>query len=53
MNEFTMLNFVEMAGVEEGKQMDRLKELAMAMMKATGLKIIRWKSPNLKFMGKH
>ncbi len=36
MNEFTMLNFVEMAGVEEGKQMDRLKELAMAAMKAIG-----------------
>lgn len=37
MNEFTMLNFVELAGVEEGKQMDRLKQLAISAMKAIGL----------------
>lgn len=37
MNEFTMLNCVELAGVEEGKQMDRLKEMATSAMKAIGL----------------
>lgn len=37
MNEFTMLNFVELASIEEGKQMERLKELAQAAMKAIGL----------------
>lgn len=37
MNEFTMLNFVELAGVEEGQQMIRLKELATGAMKAIGI----------------
>jgi pyrrolysyl-tRNA synthetase-like protein len=37
MNEFTMLNFVELAGVEEGKQMERLKEMAISAMKAIGI----------------
>lgn len=37
MNEFTMLNFVELAGVSEGEQMDRLKGLAVSAMKAIGI----------------
>lgn len=37
MNEFTMLNLVEFAGVENGSQMTRLKELAEGAMKAIGL----------------
>ncbi len=37
MNEFTMLNLVELAGVEEGDQMERLKELAKGAMKAVGV----------------
>lgn len=32
MNEFTMLNFVELAAVAEGQQMDRLEALAKAAM---------------------
>ena len=34
MNEFTMLNFVELAGGEDGYQMDRLKEMARKAMEA-------------------
>jgi phenylalanyl-tRNA synthetase alpha chain len=37
LNEFTMLNLVELAGVEEGKQMERLKYLAEGVMKAIGI----------------
>ena len=37
LNEFTMLNLVELAGVEDGKQMGRLKELAHAAMTALGI----------------
>jgi len=37
MNEFTMLNMVELAGVEDGGQMERLTKLAHAAMKAVGL----------------
>jgi pyrrolysyl-tRNA synthetase-like protein len=37
MNEFTMLNLVDFAGVEDGTQMERLKELATSAMKAIGL----------------
>ncbi len=37
MNEFTMLNLVDFAGVEDGRQMERLKELAMGAMKAVGI----------------
>ncbi|MEA4986905.1 MAG: pyrrolysine--tRNA(Pyl) ligase large subunit [Anaerovorax sp.] len=37
LNEFTMLNFVELAGVEEGEQMDRLKNLAINAMKTLGI----------------
>jgi len=37
MNEFTMLNLVEFAGVEEGNQMERLKELAKGAMDAMGI----------------
>jgi len=37
MNEFTMLNFVELAGVEDGQQMDRLSYLAEAAMNAIGI----------------
>lgn len=37
MNEFTMLNLVDFAGVGEGRQMERLKELAEGAMKAIGL----------------
>lgn len=37
MNEFTMLNLVEFAGVENGSQMTRLKELAEGAMQAIGL----------------
>ena len=36
MNEFTMLNLVDFAGVEDGRQMERLKELAEGAMKAIG-----------------
>jgi phenylalanyl-tRNA synthetase alpha chain len=36
MNEFTMLNLVEMAGCEDGDQNKRLKELAISAMKAIG-----------------
>lgn len=41
MNEFTMLNLVDFGGVEEGRQMERLKELAEGAMKATGLEDYR------------
>ncbi len=37
MNEFTMLNMVELASVEEGKQMERLTQLAHSSMKAIGI----------------
>lgn len=37
LNEFTMLNFVELAGVKEGEQMDRLRELAVKAMKVVGI----------------
>ncbi len=37
LNEFTMLNFVELAGVKEGEQMARLKELAVKAMKVVGI----------------
>ena len=37
MNEFTMLNLVEFGGVEDGKQMDRLKDLAKGAMNALGI----------------
>ncbi len=37
MNEFTMLNLVDFAGVEDGRQMERLKELAEGAMKAIGI----------------
>ena len=37
LSEFTMLNFVELAGVKEGEQLDRLKQLAVAAMEAIGL----------------
>lgn len=37
MNEFTMLNLVDFAGVEEGRQMERLEELARGAMKAIGI----------------
>ena len=37
LNEFTMLNLVELAGVEEGRQMERLKYLAEGAMKAIGI----------------
>lgn len=33
LNEFTMLNFVELGGVKEGEQMARLRELAVKAMK--------------------
>lgn len=36
MNEFTMLNLVEMAGCLDGNQNKRLKELAISAMKAIG-----------------
>ena len=34
MNEFTMLNFVELDSVRDGEQMDRLEALARGAMKA-------------------
>jgi len=37
MNEFTMLNLVELAGVEDGQQMERLKFLAEAAMNVIGI----------------
>ena len=37
LNEFTMLNLVELAGVEVGQQMERLKYLADGAMKAIGI----------------
>jgi pyrrolysyl-tRNA synthetase-like protein len=37
MNEFTMLNLVELAGVKEGEQLQRLEELAHGAMKAVGI----------------
>jgi len=37
LNEFTMLNLVELAGVEEGQQMERLQELAKGAMMAIGM----------------
>ena len=37
MNEFTMLNFVELATVEPGEQMARLEYMAAAAMKAAGI----------------
>lgn len=41
MNEFTMLNFVELDGVKEGEQMDRLKQLARDAMSAIGIEDYR------------
>jgi phenylalanyl-tRNA synthetase alpha chain len=37
LNEFTMLNLVEMAGVEDGQQLERLKYLAKGAMEAIGI----------------
>ena len=37
LNEFTMLNLVELASVDEGEQQDRLKELATGVMDAVGI----------------
>ena len=37
LNEFTMLNLVEFASIEDGKQMNRLKELANSAMNALGI----------------
>lgn len=37
LNEFTMLNLVELAGVEEGSQLERLKYLAERAMQAIGI----------------
>ncbi|MEA4922482.1 MAG: pyrrolysine--tRNA(Pyl) ligase large subunit [Eubacteriaceae bacterium] len=37
MNEFTMLNLVELAGTEEGKQSERLEGFAHDAMKAVGI----------------
>lgn len=37
MNEFTMLNLVELAGVQEGEQMARLEALAHGAMEAVGI----------------
>ena len=37
LNEFTMLNFVELGGVKEGEQMARLEELAHRAMAAIGI----------------
>lgn len=37
MNEFTMLNLVELDSVQEGQQMERLKQLAEGAMKAAGI----------------
>ncbi|MGI6767278.1 MAG: pyrrolysine--tRNA(Pyl) ligase large subunit [Lentihominibacter sp.] len=37
MNEFTMLNLVELASVKEGEQMARLKQLAQGAMAAVGI----------------
>lgn len=37
MNEFTMLNLVELAGVKEGEQMARLESLAHGAMEAVGI----------------
>ncbi len=37
LNEFTMLNLVEFAGVEKGNQMERLREYAAGAMAAAGL----------------
>lgn len=37
LNEFTMLNVVEFAGTEDGKQISRLKELARGAMDAIGI----------------
>ncbi len=37
MNEFKMLNFVEVAGVEEGEQMDRLTQMARRAMAIVGI----------------
>lgn len=37
MNEFTMLNLVELDSVKEGEQMERLQQLAEGAMKAVGI----------------
>lgn len=37
LNEFTMLNLVELASVEEGRQLERLKDLAKGAMAALGI----------------
>ncbi len=37
MNEFTMLNLVELASVKEGMQIERLQQLAKGAMKAAGI----------------
>ncbi len=37
MNEFTMLNLVDFAGIKDGRQMERLKELAKDAMKVIGI----------------
>ena len=37
LNEFTMLNLVELDGVAEGQQMERLRQLATGAMEALGM----------------
>ena len=37
LNEFTMLNLVELGGVNDGEQVARMRELAMKAMKAVGI----------------
>lgn len=37
LNEFTMMNIVELAGVEDGTQMERLEQLSKDAMKAVGI----------------
>ncbi len=51
MNEFTMLNLVDFAGVEQGGQMERLKELAQSAMRAIGLDGYRLEIENSEVYG--
>lgn len=52
LNEFTMINLVEFAGVEDGKQEDRLIEIAEGAMKALNLHDYRLEITDSEVYGK-
>lgn len=51
MNEFTMLNLVELGTVKDGQQLQRLKELAVSAMKSIGIEEFELKIENSEVYG--